>query len=267
MIGQLYRRYRHKIIASYQRENEEFRARYQESEVEQLHRENRSEGLKTENEEASVKRLLRTRELASTIARLRIALQDLEAERDRLKARVEELEQGWEDDHNRLVLLGRRDRELFLRANRAKRGYLLQAQAQALAAQELYVLCMNKDREIISLKRDLAIAERDARCWREFKELVADSAKEGAWVIGDPEYVEKAEARREMEVKHDSSEVGVCPTCKGRCEVEWEELAPVTREMALDSGDPDREGDLYPIQCRDICPDCGGTGKEAPDED
>jgi len=107
-FGQLYRRCRQKITASYQRENEEFRARYQEFEAEQP-------------------LLIRIREIENTLRELgeeRVKEKfNWSVERARLKARVEEMEQGWEDDHNRLVLLGRRDRELFLRANRAKRAY------------------------------------------------------------------------------------------------------------------------------------------------
>jgi len=217
----------------------------------------------------------------SKVSRVR-QYQKLKAERGQLEVRVEELEQGWEEDHDRLVLLGRRDRELFLKANQAKREWrhfvclLFAASLKGASAyydggeeknpydmfhgnyKEKYLACQwldgwrrcKQEHELAIEKRALHMA---CMCVR-FDEMSIENRIRFF----------KEEARREMEVEHDSSEAGVCPTCKGRCEVEWEELAPVTREMALDSGDPDREGDLYPIQCRDICPDCGGTGKGGP---
>lgn len=51
-----------------------------------------------------------------------------------------------------------------------------------------------------------------------------------------------------------------CPFCAGNGFIENEYSEYVTREMALDAGNPDYEGAKITSRTISTCPECGGLG-------
>lgn len=52
-----------------------------------------------------------------------------------------------------------------------------------------------------------------------------------------------------------------CPNCEGTGAINYRPAQYVSRDMALDAGDPSLEGSIYTEESWDACDVCGGTGE------
>lgn len=52
----------------------------------------------------------------------------------------------------------------------------------------------------------------------------------------------------------------ICEKCNGQGRVYWTDIHYVTRDMAIDAGEPSMEGMPMEEQRDEECPDCNGSG-------